>query len=233
MAKSGGGSKDPFNGGNGPDTITGTSGDDVIHGNGGNDTLLGEAGNDTLYGGTGDDVLVGHAGNDTLYGEDGADHLAGWDGSDQLSGGAGNDILDGGAGADLLNGGTGADRFVFSHLSDSTTLAANDPLLGNTNGYAVGVDTIQDFSTAEHDLLDIRYVASTTVALHLSTLDGASDGANSFWLSYDPNQAGHAMLYVDANGDSNADFTLSINGSFSTLTPGVDIVYQDPPPWAA
>jgi hypothetical protein len=104
-------------------------------------------------------------------------------------------------------------------------------VLNNSSGYAVGVDTIRDFNTAEHDLIDIRYVAGTTTQLHPSTIAGASDGADSFWVAYDPNQVGHAMLNVDANGDLSADFTVDIYGSFTTLTAGVDIIYQDPPPW--
>jgi Ca2+-binding RTX toxin-like protein len=222
-----------FNGGKGPDEIHGGKGNDHLYGNGGNDRLYGDAGDDYLDGGIGDDVLVGNAGNDVLIGGDGTDRLTGWDGNDILDGGNGNDVVEGGAGIDRLTGGAGSDHFIFSHLWDSTAKAANDPVLGNTDGCSVGVDTIVDFNTGQHDQIDIRYVGAigSTPQLHFSSVAGVGDGANSFWVQYDPATSGHASLNVDKDGDGSADFTLEIFGTFTTLTAGTDIIYQDPPAW--
>ncbi|HEV2865371.1 MAG TPA: calcium-binding protein [Allosphingosinicella sp.] len=221
-----------LNGGKGQDEIHGGGGDDRIFGGGGDDHLYGDAGNDYIEGGAGNDGLVGNAGNDVLLGQDGNDSINAWDGADTINGGTGNDRIDGGAGRDDITGGSGADRFTFAHLWDSTAKAYDDPVLGNANGYAVGVDVIRDFSTAEHDTIDIRYVAmgpSGSPALHASTT-GASDGANSFWVEYDATASGHAFLHADKDGDGSADFTVEIFGTFTTLTAGIDIIYQDPPP---
>ncbi len=60
--------------------------------------------------------------------------LFGIAGDDTLYGDDGNDILKGGSGVDTLNGGSGADTFILSHTD---------------------IDTIEDFSVAEGDIMDV------------------------------------------------------------------------------
>ena len=101
-----------------------------------NDSLVGGVNNDTITGGLGADTLKGNSGADSLNGEAGDDSLDGGSGNDTLLGGTGNDTLLGGTGNDTLTGGAGADHFAYN----------------NTNQ---GVDTIDDFSTAVVDLIQI------------------------------------------------------------------------------
>ncbi|MCA2717400.1 MAG: calcium-binding protein [Microcystis sp. M169S2] len=100
------------------------------------DTLVGGLSNDTITGGLGADNLRGNSGSDSLNGEAGDDSLDGGSGNDTLLGGTGNDTLLGGTGNDTLTGGAGADHFAYN----------------NTNQ---GVDTIDDFSTAQVDLIQV------------------------------------------------------------------------------
>jgi hypothetical protein len=128
-----------ISGGTGNDWFVGTKGDDNLRGQGGDDVLEGLEGNDTLGGGPGNDRLFGGAGNDTLSGDDGNNYLSGGLGNDTLIGGNGNNTLDGGAGNDQMRGGSGADTYIFR---------SGD-----------GSDTIQDFSPAKGDKIDLTGVS--------------------------------------------------------------------------
>jgi Ca2+-binding RTX toxin-like protein len=102
--------------------MAGNGGANAIDGLDGNDTIWGQGGNDRILGGNGDDAMAGGLGNDRLFGQAGNDRLFGGPGSDLIAGGSGNDRLCGDA---------DADTFQF---------------------YAgFGVDTIADFSLAQHD----------------------------------------------------------------------------------
>ena len=154
-------------------TLTGTSGNDTITSKSGGDTLSGGAGNDTYVftssntvvkeaaGGGIDTVIVkgdytlpanvenltistaannnwsgtGNSLNNVLLGNAGSNLLDGQAGADTINGGLGNDIIIGGAGNDLLYGGGGKDTFRFAPGS--------------------GQDTIKDFASGDHDVLDI------------------------------------------------------------------------------
>jgi len=132
---SGGDGKDLILGGEDADLISGGDGNDTLFGGGGNDQISGGKGNDRLDGQDGDDGLSGGDGDDTLLGNAGNDSLTGGLGSDSLIGGEGNDVLSGGGGNDTLAGGAGADTFSFFSFD--------------------GVATIQDFSRAEGDKIQI------------------------------------------------------------------------------
>ncbi|ELP56367.1 hemolysin-type calcium-binding repeat family protein [Microcystis aeruginosa TAIHU98] len=80
--------------------------------------------------------ITGSAFSDNLTGAEGADTLIGGNGHDILNGSGGNDTIDGGDGNDTLTGGPGADRFAYT--------ASNQ-----------GVDTIDDFTTADSDVIQI------------------------------------------------------------------------------
>jgi Ca2+-binding RTX toxin-like protein len=81
----------------------------------------------------------------------GSDRITGGSYGDKLEGFGGNDVLYGRQGADRLYGGAGADAFTFKSARDSTVDAG-------------GRDTIQDFSAAQKDRVDLRAIdANTTV----------------------------------------------------------------------
>ena len=148
--------------------LVGSGFDDVLIGDFHANTLMGGAGADVLDGEGGDDWISyagstavtvnlttgvgsrGHATGDSIsdvenvsgsdysdliYGSSSDNHLIGLAGNDILQGRNGDDILDGGLGNDKLNGGNGADLFVFYG--------------------ATGSDTIQDFSVASGDVIQL------------------------------------------------------------------------------
>jgi len=78
--------------------------------------------------------------NVALHGNKGKNHLQGYDGNDTLYGHEGSDILEGRAGDDVFHGGSGADIFYYDLLS-----AAD-----------LGVDTIQDWSYSDGDIILIE-----------------------------------------------------------------------------
>ena len=217
---------------NRPTYLYATAGADTLIGGGGNDHFYGGAGDDQLHGGGGDDDLQGGLGNDAIYGDDGNDKLFGQQGNDALYGGAGNDWLGGGTGADTLTGGIGADVFVFTRSVDSTTrtTAQIQAITGDPSDTA-GVDTIVDFNQAEGDRIDISGVDAFdqskdgfTTNNPLTVVSGPSTSAGTTWITYDPDHAGHATLFINQDGGSDAEFQLEIYGSFTTLGWGSDIV---------
>jgi Ca2+-binding RTX toxin-like protein len=155
--------------------------EDPITGSAGNDILDGTSGADTLGGGAGRDSLRGYAGNDWLYG--GA-------GNDFLGGGSGADVLVGGEGADRLHGSVGADRFVLRALQEAG-------------------DSIDDFSTAAGDRLDLRPLLATL---------GLSGQLSGGQLQLE--QAGaNVLARFDADGDGQNGLLLVtfLNASISAL----------------
>ncbi|NDW45566.1 calcium-binding protein [Ruegeria sp. PrR005] len=135
----GGEGADHLIGGDGDDTIIGGLSDtdlrDVIYAGEGNDSVNGGYGNDLIFGMEGNDTIAGGAGADDLRGQDGDDVITGSAYSDVIYGNAGNDFVNGGYGSDRINGGTGADRFF--HVG--------------VEGH--GSDWVQDYSSAEGDVL--------------------------------------------------------------------------------
>ncbi len=163
--------------------LTGSRHADKLFGNGAANSISGGGGSDTIDGRNGNDILRGNAGNDIL------------------KGGAGNDRLIGGAGADKLQGGSGADRFIYTAVSDSTTLAA-------------GRDRIEDFDRAAGDRIDLSAIDAHAgiagdqafVLLGAESFTGAGGE-----LRYA--QTGGALrLYGDIDGDGKADFSIDIKG---------------------
>ena len=225
MAKSGGGGGKPLG-------IYGTDGDNVLNGGRGNDFMYGYRGNDEMHGGPGDDQIQGHQGNDRLFGEDGRDTLFGGQGDDALNGGAGNDSLWGGTGADALRGETGADTFNFGRSVDSTTRTTEQvQTVTHDVDDTAGIDTILDFNPAEGDRIDVSRIDAFDQSRDgfndnaaFNVVSGPSTAAGTAWIVYDPSQSGHATLYLNQDGGTDAEFQLEIFGSFITLAWGTDII---------
>lgn len=104
-----------------------------------------------------------------------ADVLYGGAGDDTLYGLYGDDILHGGAGADNLYGGAGGDRFTFDSAS------AFD-----------AIDTIQDFTIAEGDVIDISDV-----------LDGFTTSSSISDFARFVDSGADTVLEIDLDGTAN------------------------------
>ncbi|OYU37462.1 MAG: hypothetical protein CFE33_20560 [Pseudorhodobacter sp. PARRP1] len=115
-----------------------------------------------------DNQVVGNAGNNLIFGEAGRDRLHGGLGNDLLIGGAGNDALSGGLGNDTLNGG-----------DDSNTLiggAGADVFIASQ-----GINSVQDFSIADHDALVFFGFGEADLADSLTHwLEGAASASDDF-----------------------------------------------------
>ena len=231
MAKGGGSGGGSTGGGGKPLVISGSGADDNLTGGKGNDFIYGHGGNDTLRGGGGDDQIQGHSGDDQIFGDDGRDTLFGQTGHDTISGGAGNDQLWGGTGGDTLIGGTGADTFNFGRSVDSTarTTEQIQAVTGESIDFA-GIDTILDFSQAQGDRIDLSRIDAFDQTRDgfndnspFTVVDGPSTQAGTAWIVYDPNQPGHATIYLNQDGGDAAEFQLEVYGDFTTLIWGIDI----------
>ncbi len=123
----------------------------------GADEIIGSVDNDQLLGFEGDDSIYGGMGDDQLTGGGGKDFIRAGVGNDLLQGDGGNDWLKGGKGNDTLLGGAGSDIFVWS---------GND-------------DTVEDFSLAEGDLIqirgDINFSSAASGANVVVTMDPIAD----------------------------------------------------------
>jgi len=143
--------------------------------------------------GTADQVLVGGRGGDGIVGGVGNDTLVGGDGNDGMVGNAGND---------LLIGGKGADTFTFD---------AKYPTTG-------GVDTIQDFSTAQGDKINVHSIDSNTtsdVYKPFSFIGTAGFHHTAGELRYEAHGA-DLTVQGDVNGDGVSDFSIILK-NVSTL----------------
>ena len=192
----GGGGADTAAMGHGADIAWGGAGDDRLGGGEGNDQLWGGAGDDQLDGGAGGDFLVGGTGADRIVGRGSADSLLGVDGDDRLLGGGGADVLAGGIGRDVLTGGAGADRFMF------------------LNEYPWQHDLVReritDFMHGE-DKIDL-----TGSVWSFALVDGFH-GAGGSEIAID-NGADGARVYIDEDGDSVTDVTISVTLAGGPLT---------------
>ena len=152
-------------------------------------------GDDVLYGNGGADQIFGLAGNDTLFGQGG---------NDTLNGGDGNDRLVGGVGADTLTGGTGSDTFYYGPTVTDSAPAGN-------------FDTITDFVHGV-DKIDLSSIDASGAAGDQSFLFGGSNAntvANSITWS---ESGGNTIVHVDINGNTTADFQITLTGIGLGLT---------------
>jgi Ca2+-binding RTX toxin-like protein len=199
---------DQLHGGAGNDDIHGWIGNDQLWGDAGNDRLMGEDGNDVLYGGGGNDIMNGGVGNDTLDGGDGGDTVVGGAGDDSLSGGAGHDEFSGDAGIDTISGGADDDIFIYFNQSDSSGVgdAITDYQPGLDAIYCGGNGSPWDANAGMSGQQLWEYVGSAPVA---PLVNGNGQATVS-------SESGYTVLRLYNNdGDSNADFTLRLQGDYS------------------
>ncbi len=179
----------------GVDNLVATDFGDYVYGSAADNQISLGAGNDTFddrYNGSGNDTVDGGTGNDRMWTGDGEDTLIGGIGNDILSGESGDDILIGGAGSDLLNGGSGADTYKFS---------AED--IG-------GTDTVNGFSVAQGDILDLGDLLVDNGSLAAA---GNDDTALALALDNYLNisvSGGKTMITVDQDGISGGSDTATI-----------------------
>jgi Ca2+-binding RTX toxin-like protein len=176
---------------------TGGAGTDTLSGF---ESLTGSVFNDALTGSTAANVLMGLAGNDTLNGGAGADTLIG---------GAGNDTLVGGSGTDILTGGLDADRFVFSALGDS---APGTP------------DLVTDFVPGI-DIIDLSAIDANTSLNGDQAFAFGGQNANVVarsvtWFE----NGGNTIIQADVNGNTTADFMITLTGTDHNLSASVFIL---------
>lgn len=126
---------------------------------------------------------------DIIGGTDTGNVLRGLGGSDELYGFGGDDALAGGRGADFLHGGSGADRFVYNNLNESG------------NG---GLDLIGDFSSAEGDRIDFSGINGSDNFVFLGGSSFTGQGGEIRFVS--------GFVFLDADGDQNADLMIDMNG---------------------
>lgn len=214
----------------GNDTLLGGGGLDSLYGGQGNDYLNGGAQSDYMAGGLGDDILVVNAAKDVVFEEAGGgidlvqsnvnwtlgnnvenltfyssgnvsgtgntldNTLTGNAGANALNGLSGDDTLIGGGSSDTLSGGSGADQFVFF-------------------GAYSHVDVITDFNelsggTEQGDKLRFNGLETGTFAyMGAAAFTGGGDNTEA-------RVVGNQVL-LDANGDGNADITITLTGLVS------------------
>ncbi|HEX8232709.1 MAG TPA: calcium-binding protein [Caulobacteraceae bacterium] len=232
---SGGGGDDTLIGGDGSDHLLDGAGANLLQGGAGGDFLSlawesAAGGSQTLDGGAGSDWMTSYAvndwrirlgagvaaaadgsavvtlisienafggfGNDTLVGGSGRNVLGGGSGNDLVDGGGGNDIVNGNAGRDTLIGGAGADRFAFS-------------------GFGVPMNVIQDFSSAEHDKIDLSDYSGGVDYIGSHAFHG--DGHAEVRVK---DRANDQLVQIDTNGDGTSDYDIIVKNS--GLTQGAD-----------
>ncbi|QPC41942.1 calcium-binding protein [Kaustia mangrovi] len=225
------------------ENVRGTLEDDVLVGDEGDNELSGSFGADHMDGGAGTDTVryddglnprpeaidvdlaagtasggdaegdtlvnienvVGSFRDDAIAGDDGGNALSGSGGSDTLSGRGGDDVLHGGGQGDTLSGGAGADTFVYEFAHESF----NETGPGSLNS----LDTIEDFSSAEGDKIDLgdfRADPDDTDPMDLSFVGyGEFSGAAGELRLVEDGTDTH--VEIDTTGNGMADFDVRLS----------------------
>lgn len=232
----GNGGANILNGGAGDDKISGGAGDDTLIGGAGADALEGSTGIDVasfataeagvvaslLSGGSeGDAAGDTYKGIENLLGSAYEDSLTGDNLANLLDGGAGDDILNGGLGDDKLLGGTGADTLIGGFGNDTLTGGAGDDVMTGSSGRDIFVlaalesgDRITDF-TSGTDKIDLHLLDanSGTAAHDAFQFIGAKAFSGKAGQLHTYVEAGVMHLAGDVDGDSVADFSITLTGA--------------------
>jgi len=225
--------------GDGALTLVGTSGADILEGGAFNDTISGLDGADTLIGGDGDDFIFGGATSgdlrDVIYGGDGNDNIDGGYGNDELRGDAGNDTIAGGFGADTVIGGAGDDVLTGSAFGDVIFGGDGDDFVNGgfghdrVNGgagadkfYHLGIanhgsDWIQDYNSAEGDVLLWGGVAATAANFQINTAYTANAGADEVYESFVIYRPTGQIIWALVDGGAQAEINIQIGGDVFDL----------------
>lgn len=192
----GGNNIENVNAGDGADLIYGRDGNDMFNGSLGDDTIYGQRGDDNLAGGNQNDLIYGGSGADSISGGSGNDIIYGGSGEDTINGGAGNDTMIGGYGADTLVDGSGTDRFVYLSIFDG-----GDNITGVSSTSRFDLTAIDANESIEGDNTFV-FVAAQTTDTVANSITWNQDGLNTH-------------LRADVNGDSVADFELTLVGTIN------------------
>ncbi|SEN90388.1 calcium-binding protein [Palleronia pelagia] len=220
---------DRLRGADGADRIRGFGGDDTILGFDGADTLIGGAGHDSIlggesasdlrdviYGGDGNDVIDGGYGNDELRGDAGNDYIAGGFGADTVIGGTGDDTLTGSAFGDLIFGGDGFDFINGGFGSDRVNGGAGGDRLFHLGIADHGNDWIQDYSSAEGDVL-VYGGSATRSQFQVNVTTTPTAGADTVQEAFVIYRPTGQILWALVDGDGQDAINLSLGGQVFDL----------------
>jgi Ca2+-binding RTX toxin-like protein len=204
-----------FTAGTGVDTMYGGTGTNIFTVNNTADVVVTHAGsvlnnlyssvsytapaNVTYMAFTGSAAVTGTANNGAMMmaANNAGDTLIGGAGKVIMLGGTGNDTFILGSGGGYVTGGGGADTFVFSSIASTGTLSSPS--------------TISDFSSADHDHIDLRTLeASVLGANHSFHFIGAAAFSHTAGELHYTVSNGSLLLSGDINGDGVADFSISL-----------------------
>jgi serralysin len=144
---------------------------------------------------------VGGAFGDTINGNDAANNLNGGAGNDTLSGGAGTDTLVLGNGTDVATGGTGVDDFRLQFVSTAGVHAGQ--LTDIVVGESISWTALQTSIVSGNTVTFVGpIVGGNGASTALNSIDYATSGGSTF-------------LYFGLDNTAGADFTLTLNGTFS------------------
>lgn len=131
--------------------------------------------------------------------------IFGLGGNDIIHGGDGNDILVGGTGKDIFYGEAGADTFDFNTVQESRKGASRD--------------VINDFSHAEHDLIDLHTIDANTTRGGNQNFKfiGAQQFHHKAGELHFVKHATYVRVEGDINGDGSADFQIDVHNLANDL----------------
>ena len=239
-------STEAFYGGRGDDILEGRFGADVLDGGTGFDfasyesssaavnvfiprpgfasAQFGDAAGDTLFniegliGSAYADTLIGNDDRNELRGNNGADTLSGLGGNDTIKGGAGIDSITGGGGRDVLYGGGGADIFKYFGVQDSFGTFDQRDVVKDFTRDDVTLGGVTPGDTIDLSAIDARTGSTGNQAFNFiggSAFSAA--GQVRVTSSVDASGRAYSLVQAEVNGDSIADFSMSVYTTNNSL----------------
>ena len=209
----------------------GKEGNDHLSGEGGDDGLAGESGADRLIGGLGNDILDGGAGHDIAdyghhtemlhvvlrgplwgvvdVGASEEDHLIQ---IEEFIAGSGDDVLTVWGQGSTITGGAGADSFTFKSMPKG--ISSSSILLEE--------NVIYDFDRQEGDHFDL---SGWNLTEWVAVWSDAGPQSHAVWVEEDGNDS---LLYMDHNGDANADTVVRLKDIQTMLPEDVLLASETP-----